>query len=246
MVGDKNCEKIHYMAPNIYTCGAGTAADCDHVTGMLKSLSKSAILLNPFPLPICFLLTKNLPLICLPLQTEMIKRELELHRLNTHSENRVQMAANRLSSHAFSYGGHIGTHLIIGGVDCKGPQIIEVSNCGHSKQEPYATTGSGSLAAMAIMETQYKDNMTQEECVALCVAAIEAGIYHDLGSGSNVDVCIIKRGKTEYLRNYKHDNSKIFSKPDGYKFREERVKVLEEYRHKIAVVENAEQPMQLN
>lgn len=176
----------------------------------------------------------------------MIKRELELHRLNTHSENRVQMAANRLSSHAFSYGGHIGTHLIIGGVDCKGPQIIEVSNCGHSKHEPYATTGSGSLAAMAIMETQYKDNMTQEECVALCVAAIEAGIYHDLGSGSNVDVCIIKRGKTEYLRNYKHDNSKIFSKPDGYKFREERVKVLEEYRHKIAVVENAEQPMQLN
>ena len=31
-VGDKNCDKIHYLAPNIYCCGAGTAADCDHVT----------------------------------------------------------------------------------------------------------------------------------------------------------------------------------------------------------------------
>lgn len=53
--------------------------------------------------------------------TEMIKRQLELHRLNTHTESRVQMAALRLVSHAFKYGGHIGTHLIVGGVDVKGP-----------------------------------------------------------------------------------------------------------------------------
>jgi 20S proteasome alpha/beta subunit len=35
-VADKNCAKIHYLAPNIYCCGAGTAADCDHVTGKKK------------------------------------------------------------------------------------------------------------------------------------------------------------------------------------------------------------------
>jgi 20S proteasome subunit beta 2 len=32
-VADKNCEKIHYIAPNIYCCGAGTAADTMNVTG---------------------------------------------------------------------------------------------------------------------------------------------------------------------------------------------------------------------
>jgi len=26
----------------------------------------------------------------------------------------------------------------------------------------------------------------------LCIAGIEAGVYHDLGSGSNVDVVVIK------------------------------------------------------
>lgn len=31
-VADKNCEKIHYIAPNIYCCGAGTAADTEAVT----------------------------------------------------------------------------------------------------------------------------------------------------------------------------------------------------------------------
>jgi hypothetical protein len=34
IVCDKNCEKIHYMAPNIYCCGAGTAADTEAVTGI--------------------------------------------------------------------------------------------------------------------------------------------------------------------------------------------------------------------
>ena len=37
IVMDKNCEKIHYMAPNIYCCGAGTAADTENVTGMISS-----------------------------------------------------------------------------------------------------------------------------------------------------------------------------------------------------------------
>ena len=81
---------------------------------------------------------------------------------------------------------------------------------------PYHTTGSGSLAAMAIMETRYKEDMTRDEAISICVAAIEAGIYHDLGSGSNVDVCVITRGKVEMLRNLKHDNFKVFSKPGGY------------------------------
>lgn len=97
-VGDKNCEKVHYLAPNIACCGAGTAADCDHVTGKWNY-------------------SVNQIFMCL----EMIKRELELHRLSNHMENRVQMAAHRLCAHAFRYGGHIGTYLIVGGVDVKGP-----------------------------------------------------------------------------------------------------------------------------
>ena len=196
------------MAPNIYTCGAGTAADCDHVT-------------------------------------ERIKRELEMHRLNTHSENRVQMAAGRFSAEAFKYGGHLGTHLICGGVDVKGPQLIEISNDGNCYAFPFLTMGSGCLAAMAVIETGYKENMTEEEAKALCTAAIEAGIYHDLGSGSNVDVCIIKKGKATLTRSVKSDNKKVFSKPGGYKFPKDRVKVLDEYKEKL-VVEDGAAPMDLS
>jgi 20S proteasome subunit beta 2 len=66
-----------------------------------------------------------------------------------------------------------------------------------------------------------------------------------LGSGSNVDVCIIKKGKVEYLRNLKSDNFKIYEKPEGWKFKKERVQVLNEYKHKLEVA-NAPQPMQLD
>jgi len=37
VVADKNCAKIHYMAPNIYCCGAGTAADTEYTTNMIAA-----------------------------------------------------------------------------------------------------------------------------------------------------------------------------------------------------------------
>ena len=175
----------------------------------------------------------------------MIKRELELHRLNTHSQNRVQMASNRLSNHVFRYGGNVGAHCIVGGVDCKGPQLIEVSNDGHSKAGPFLTMGSGSLQAMGIFETDYRENMTQDEAQALCVRAIEAGIYCDEGSGSNVDVCIIKaNNKVDYKRGFKTDNGKMFAMPGGYSFRPDKVQVREERRIKISGA-NGEEAMQI-
>jgi 20S proteasome subunit beta 2 len=98
---------------------------------------------------------------------------------------------------------------------------------------------------MAILETYYKENMSKEDAMNICVAAIEAGIYHDLGSGSNVDVAVITKSKVEMFRNLKHDNHKVFSKPDGYQFKKERVQVIEEFRHKV-IIEQGDMPMDLS
>jgi 20S proteasome subunit beta 2 len=133
----------------------------------------------------------------------------------------------------------------VGGYDVKGPQLVEVSADGNMYSLPFLTMGSGSLAAMGVMESQYKEGLKQEEAIQLAVNAIEAGIYHDLGSGSNVDICVIKKGKVEYLRNLKSDNHKLYEKPEGYKFKKERVVTLEEYRHRVEVVPAA-QPMEID
>lgn len=43
--------------------------------------------------------------------------------------------------------------------------------------------------------------MSEEEAKKLVRDAIAAGILHDMGSGSNVDICVIKAGdKIDYIR----------------------------------------------
>lgn len=47
-----------------------------------------------------------------------------------------------------------------------------------------------------------------EEAKQLVRDAIAAGIFNDLGSGSNVDLCIITKDGAEYLRTFDEANKK--------------------------------------
>ena len=171
IVADKNCSKIHYMAPNIYCCGAGTAADTEMTTNTISS-------------------------------------QLALHALNTGRTARVCTANRMLKQMLFRYQGYISAALVLGGVDVTGPHLYSVYPHGSTDALPYVTMGSGSLAAMATFESRYKPNMEKEEAMQLVRDGIAAGIFNDLGSGSNIDLCIITRDKVEYLRPYDEANLK--------------------------------------
>jgi len=172
IVANKNCEKLHYMAPNIYCAGAGTAADCDKTTAMISS-------------------------------------QLELHRLNTGRQVRV-VAANRLVKQMlFRYQGHIGTYLIMGGVDVTGPHLYEIAAHGSTSAVPFASMGSGTLAAMSVLESRWKPEMEEGDAKQLVRDAIAAGIFNDMGSGSNVDLVVIRpNNNVEMLRGYDEANVK--------------------------------------
>lgn len=159
-VADKNCEKIHFLAPNIYCCGAGTAADTEKTT-------------------------------------ELISSQLELLRMNTGgSQSRIVTACTMLKRMLFRYQGHVSAALVLGGCDVNGPHVYQIYPHGSTAKLPYTTMGSGSLAAMSVFETGYADDMSEEEGVELVKRAILAGIFNDLGSGSNVDVCVIRTDGT--------------------------------------------------
>jgi 20S proteasome subunit beta 2 len=123
-----------------------------------------------------------------------------------------------LKQHLFRYQGHIGAYLVVAGVDPTGVGLFTVHAHGSTDKLPYVTMGSGSLAAMAIFETQWKKNCTRDEAVQVCAEAIKAGIFNDLGSGSSVDVCVIEKEKpTQLLRNYIKPNERV-KKERNYKF----------------------------
>jgi len=136
--------------------------------------------------------------------TNLISSQLKLHSLETGARPRVVTCITRLSQRLFSYQGYISAALVVGGVDSKGAHLHTVFPHGSTTRMPYATMGSGSLAAMAVFEAEYKDDMDEKEAIQLVDKAIQAGIFNDLGSGSNVDVCIIKKEGANFLRNI-HD-----------------------------------------
>jgi len=173
VVADKNCSKIHYIAPNIYCCGAGTAADTENSTLLISS-------------------------------------KLSLHRLSTQRESKVVTAMTMLKRMLFRYQGHVSAALVLGGVDSSGPHLYTIYPHGSTDKLPFVTMGSGSLAAMSVFEAGYKDDMTEEEAKQLVHAAISSGIYNDLGSGSNCDVCVIKKDHVNYIRGYDVPSARMF------------------------------------
>ncbi|KAF7458625.1 putative proteasome subunit beta type-7 [Cryptosporidium felis] len=132
--------------------------------------------------------------------TTLIEGNLELQKLQMNRKPRVANAVSMLSSHLYQYQGYIGAHLIVAGSDVTGNYIYQVSANGCILQLPFTSMGSGSLCARSILEAGYKDGLTEAECVELVSAAIRAGIYNDLYSGSNVNILIIKKNSVDHLR----------------------------------------------
>ncbi|KAI9890607.1 MAG: proteasome core particle subunit beta 2 [Vezdaea aestivalis] len=159
--------------------------------------------------------------------TALISSQLELHALSTGRKPRVVTCMTLLKQHLFRYQGRIGAYLVVAGVDPTGVGLFTVHAHGSTDKLPYVTMGSGSLAAMSVFETKWKVKMTREEAIELAAAAIQAGIFNDLGSGSNVDVCVIDTDKSTLMRNYEMPNVRARKQRD-YKFPRGTTAVLNE------------------
>ena len=165
IVADKNCEKIHFIAPKMMCCGAGTAADTGRVTRMASK------------------------------QMQLFAYKHMRDPFVTHCERLVV-------DYLHSYGGQIGAALVLGGVDSNGAKLYSISPNGYSASVDFTSLGSGYIAAISVLESEYTRDMSRDEAVALGAKAIRAGILNDLYSGSNVDCCVIDASGAKMMRNY--------------------------------------------
>lgn len=171
IVANKNCEKIHRIADNIFCCGAGTAADTRFTTKMAEC--------------------------------SMYRYMLKYERIPN-----VTHCTNILKRHLFKYQGYVQASLILGGVDEDGASLYGIHPHGSVDTLLYTAQGSGSYAAIGILESHWRQDMSVDDAVELASLAIEAGIKNDLYSGSNVDICLIRKDTekvffTDYRRNYR-------------------------------------------
>ncbi|KAM0680379.1 proteasome core particle subunit beta 2 [Glugoides intestinalis] len=165
VVANKNCKKIHFIAPKIMCCGAGTAADTIRVT-------------------------------------RMASKQLQLFSYKHMREPYTSHCVRTMVDYLYGYQGQIGAALVLGGIDSDGASLYSISPHGYQNKVEYTSLGSGSLAAIAVIESKFKKDMEKEEALELATDAVKAGILNDLYSGSNVDVCVIDIAGVEHYRNY--------------------------------------------
>lgn len=197
MVADKTCFKIHTLGRNVACCGAGTAGDLDAMTRQLKySLALQCLqedsIGNFDSARRLFITRKSNPI--------MEQEESSGIWVRPVSFSRV---CRLLRDTLYEAGGNLGAYLIVGGVDSfqkndhnricgRVARLVAIHPHGSMDVVPYAALGSGGMAAMAVLEQRYRPDMTVEEGMVLIQQAITAGIRNDMGSGSQVDLCVIQ------------------------------------------------------
>ncbi|MDG6928472.1 MAG: proteasome subunit beta [Nitrososphaerota archaeon] len=84
------------------------------------------------------------------------------------------------------------TQVILGGVD-EEPSIFVLDPLGSVIPDKYACIGSGTELAIGVLESEYKDGMTEKQAKDLVLKAIKASTQRDSSSGDGVDILVITR-----------------------------------------------------
>jgi proteasome beta subunit len=81
--------------------------------------------------------------------------------------------------------------FILAGYDDR-PRLFNIELFGDYTEEKYTVTGSGSPVAVGVLESEYREDMSEEEAVALAVKAVRSSIRRDVFTGEAVDVAIVR------------------------------------------------------
>lgn len=196
MVADKRCQKLHQLSSNCWCCGAGTSADLDHLTKLcLYSIALQNLQEGTIGNTIGLQQRQENP----ENNSTNIHPKMESLQLDQRDDQLLLVGAVPieeicmfLQDELFEGNGQIGANIILGGVWEGCAQLVAIHPHGSMDVDlPFAALGSGGLAAMGVMEDGYNNTMSVEEGIDLVQRAILAGIQNDLGSGSQVDLCIV-------------------------------------------------------
>lgn len=143
--------------------------------------------------------------------SKYIKAEIKLREVKTGRQITVKETANLLAGMSYSnirnfsaVQGIVG--FLVGGYDISGFDAYEIGIDGSLTQiDEYASDGSGSLFAYAILEDKYKSDITTKEAQTLAINALEIAQKRDSASGNGYDVVRITENGVEKIATYQYD-----------------------------------------
>jgi len=128
---------------------------------------------------------------------KLIRAELKLKEVRTYKAPTAKEAANLLGGILY---GNLRrpsmfpgiAHFLLGGKDKEGTHLYDLFPDGSVTQiRDYVSSGSGSVFAYGVLETQYKSDMLTSEAVKLAVKCVNTALQRDSASGNGVDVIVI-------------------------------------------------------
>jgi proteasome beta subunit len=130
---------------------------------------------------------------------KLIKAELRLKKVRTNRDVTTKEAANLLAGivyqniRAFSAIPGI-SQFIFAGVDNTGFHLYDIYPDGSlTESTDFVSTGSGSVMAYGVLETQYKPDISIEEATKLAIRSVNAALQRDSASGNGIDVAVIDK-----------------------------------------------------
>ncbi|PPQ66489.1 hypothetical protein CVT26_011177 [Gymnopilus dilepis] len=187
--------KIHYTTESIRCCSAEPAADTEFTTAPIPS-------------------------------------NMEFHALQTARKPRVVTTTTTPTQMLFSFDlyfrihfmlfmsgkyrhqGYTGADLVLRGTDSPGPRFFTIHSHGSSDN---LANGFRKLDCNGCIR-KWLGTRHRKEARNIVKAAIAAGIFKDLDSGSDIEGCIITSTHTEMLKNVEMPNERV-QKERHYNFR---------------------------
>jgi len=129
---------------------------------------------------------------------KLIKAELKLKEIRSNQKPSVKEGANLLAGMVFSNIRKMSmipgiSHFLVGGYDDEKHLYDLYPDGSISDVEDFVSSGSGSVMAYGVLETNYKENMSEEEGINLTMKALNAAIQRDSASGEGIDIFVIDK-----------------------------------------------------
>ncbi len=131
--------------------------------------------------------------------TDLARGVTRYYMLETGIKPSVKTIASYLATVLSTYSKMLPfiVQLLLGGYDTE-PHLYYIDLFGTVSEENYMATGSGSPAAIGVLEREYSKEMALEDAIGLAVAAVRSAVERDSWSGEGVDVVVI--GKNTYRK----------------------------------------------
>lgn len=130
---------------------------------------------------------------------KLLRAEAKLKALRTGRVPTIKETANMLGGILYASIRQYSAipaiaHFILGGYDQDGIHLYDLYPDGSvTKVDDYTSSGSGSVIAYGVLESQYQKDISVEDATKLAIRSVNAAMQRDSATGNGIDVVKVTR-----------------------------------------------------